>query len=252
MRIKIINLLSALLVLISFIAQGQESQNIFQQGNEAYKAGEFKKALKLYESIEDDGVISPELNYNLGNCYYRLDKIGFAILNYEKALKQDPSFEDAQINLTRTQSLTVDKIEQLPLPGIVRVYKGFLNIMNTEKWATTSLGFVVLFLVLILMINFSNNSPLKKGLFFVNVFVVALAFLTLIFAFSSDYYEKEELILVKDNAYIKSEPTKSGKDLFILHEGTKVQLKQDNNAWIQIKLSDGLIGWVEKGAFKKI
>ena len=252
MKTKLINILGVFLVMVSVFAQAQDAQQLFQQGNEAYKAGEFKKALDIYKSIEKNGEVSPELNYNIGNSYFRLNKVGYAILNYEKALKQDPAFEDAQINLSRAQTLTVDKIEHLPQPGIVRVYKGFLSMMNTEKWANTSLLFVCVFLVLILVINFSKHSPLKKSLFFVNAGVVLMAFLTLIFAFSSDYYDKEELVLVKDNAYIKSEPTKSGKDLFILHEGTKVQLKQENNAWIQIKLSDGLIGWVEKGAFKKI
>lgn len=252
MKTKLINLLGICLLLVSVLAQAQDTQSIFKQANEAYKEGEFNKALKLYTSIEKAGETSAELNYNIANCYYRLNKVGYAVLNYEKALKQDPSLEDAQINLSRAQKLTVDKIEQLPQPGVVRVYKGFLNMLNTEGWASVSLLFVFLFFIFILIINFSKNSAIRKPLFMVNTINLLLALLTLVFTFSSSYYDKEELVLVKDNAYIKSEPTKSGKDLFILHEGTKVQLKQDNNAWIQIKLSDGLIGWVEKGAFKKI
>lgn len=252
MKTKLTNVLYACFVLISVFTQAQDLSSQFKQGNEAYKAGEFKKALELYSSVEEAGKTSAELNYNMGNCYFRLNKVGHAILNYEKALKQDPSLEEAQINLSRAETLTVDKIEQLPLPGIIRVYKGFLNLLNTEGWALVSLGFVLAFFVLVLLINFSKNSTLKKSLFLVNSINLLLVLLTLIFAFSSKHYDKDELVLVKDNVYIKSEPTKSGQDLFILHEGTKVQLKQENNAWIQIKLSDGLIGWVEKGAFKKI
>lgn len=252
MRTKFIKLLGVFFILISVFAKAEDVQSLFAKGNEAYKIGDFTTALKQYKAIEEQGETSADLNYNIGNCYFRLNKVGYAILNYEKALKQDPALEDAQINLLTAQKLTVDKIEQLPLPGIVRVYKGFLNMLNTEGWAKVSVVFVFLFLVFILIINFSKNSTIKKSLFLVNAIIVLFALLTLVFAFSSSYYDKEELVLVKDNAYIKSEPTKSGKDLFILHEGTKVQLKQDNNAWIQIKLSDGLIGWVEKGAFKKI
>lgn len=252
MKTKLTNVLCACFVLISVFTQAQDLSSLFKQGNEAYKAGEFKKALELYSSIEEAGETSAELNYNMGNCYFRLNKVGHAILNYEKALKQDPALEEAQINLSRAETLTVDKIEQLPLPGIIRVYKGFLNLLNTEGWALVSLGFVLAFFVVVLLINFSKNSILRKSLFLVNSINLLLVLLTLIFAYSSRHYHKDELVLVKDNAYIKSEPTKSGQDLFILHEGTKVQLKQENNAWIQIKLSDGLIGWVEKGAFKKI
>lgn len=252
MKTKLTQVFLAFFVLISVFTQAQDTQGVFKQGNEAYKAGEFKKAIELYTSIEKAGETSAELNYNIGNSYYRLNKLGLAILHYEKALKQDPSLEDAQVNLSRAEALTIDKIEQLPLPGIVRVYKGFLSALNTEGWAMVSLTLAFVFLVFVVVINFSKNSTLRKSLFLVNSINLFLVLLGLIFAFSSQYYDKEELILVKDNAYIKSEPTKSGKDLFILHEGTKVQLKQENNAWIQIKLSDGLIGWVEKGAFKKI
>lgn len=252
MKIKLTNLLYVCLFLVSFFSQAEDSQAIFKQGNEAYKTNQFNKALELYTSIENAGETSAELSFNIGNCYFRLDKVGYAILNYEKALKQDPSLEDAQVNLARANNLIIDKIDQLPLPGIVRVYKGFLNLLNTEGWAWLSMIFVFVFLALIIVINFSRNSTIKKSLFLVNALNVLLALLTLVFAFSSQYYDKEELVLVKDNAYIKSEPTKSGKDLFILHEGTKVELKQVNNSWIQIKLSDGLIGWVEKGAFNEI
>jgi SH3-like domain-containing protein len=47
------------------------------------------------------------------------------------------------------------------------------------------------------------------------------------------------------NAYIKSAPSVQSEDLFILHEGTKVSVIEVFNDWTKIKLSDGMIGWVE-------
>lgn len=235
---------------LSVLANSVETD--FNNGNEAYKKGDFVKALDFYNSIEKSGQNSAELFFNKANCYYRLEKNGDAILYYEKALKADNSMEEASINLAIANKLTVDKIESLPQPAIVKVYKGFLSLLNTEGWGMLSLVLSGVFLVLVLIFNLSDSSGLRKIIFSVNALNLILILVSLVFAFSAQYYDKEELILVKDNAYIKSEPTESGKDLFILHEGTKVELKHENKAWIQIKLSDGLIGWVKEGSFKKI
>ena len=54
------------------------------------------------------------------------------------------------------------------------------------------------------------------------------------------------------NAYIKSAPSIQSDDLFILHEGTKVQVLEVFNDWTKIKLSDGMIGWLENLAIEEI
>ena len=54
------------------------------------------------------------------------------------------------------------------------------------------------------------------------------------------------------NAYIKSAPSNQSEDLFILHEGTKVQVLEVFNDWTKIKLSDGMIGWLENQAIEEI
>ena len=51
---------------------------------------------------------------------------------------------------------------------------------------------------------------------------------------------------------VKSSPDKSGTDLFQLHEGTKVSVKSSLGKWIEIKLGNGSIGWVEKDDIVKI
>ena len=57
---------------------------------------------------------------------------------------------------------------------------------------------------------------------------------------------------MKANAYIKSAPSNQSEDLFILHEGTKVQVLEVFNDWTKIKLSDGMIGWLENQAIEEI
>ena len=43
---------------------------------------------------------------------------------------------------------------------------------------------------------------------------------------------------------VKSTPNQSGTDLFILHEGRKVIIKDNTmKEWKEIKLEDGNVGW---------
>ncbi len=51
---------------------------------------------------------------------------------------------------------------------------------------------------------------------------------------------------------VKSAPDAAGTDLFILHEGTKVQIRTVLNAWVEISLADGKIGWLPVEVLERI
>ena len=46
---------------------------------------------------------------------------------------------------------------------------------------------------------------------------------------------------------MKSTPSASGTDLFILHEGTRVDIEDNTmNEWMEIRMNDGKEGWIHK------
>jgi SH3-like domain-containing protein len=61
-----------------------------------------------------------------------------------------------------------------------------------------------------------------------------------------------EAIIMSGTVTIKSSPDKSGTDLFQLHEGTKVSIKSALDQWIEIKVGNGNIGWIEAKDIEKI
>ena len=63
----------------------QDNNKVFQDANLFYSKGNYSKALLSYESLIDQKVQSSEMYYNLGNTYFKSNKIGHAILYYEKA-----------------------------------------------------------------------------------------------------------------------------------------------------------------------
>ena len=69
-------LISSLMVTLLTIA----SPDILDEASEAYRKGDYKKSIELYEKVIAEhlakGEESPELYYNLGNAYFRDIRLG--------------------------------------------------------------------------------------------------------------------------------------------------------------------------------
>ena len=61
----------------------------------------------------------------------------------------------------------------------------------------------------------------------------------------SELINHDNSIIMSPSVKVKSTPNQSGTDLFILHEGRKVIIKDNTmKEWKEIKLEDGNVGWV--------
>ena len=76
-----------IVLLFSLVVNAQTSDELFSKANNLYQNGKYSEAIKLYTSIEKQGLKSDDLFFNLGNCYYKLNKVAPSIYYYEKALK---------------------------------------------------------------------------------------------------------------------------------------------------------------------
>ena len=113
--------------------------SIWKSAEEAYATGDFAGAARHYESLVSSGASSPSLFYNLGNAYYRGGNIGKAVLNYERALKLDPSDADARHNLELARAHTLDKIDNVPEFILFSWIKNLKASLSSNTWAVISL-----------------------------------------------------------------------------------------------------------------
>ncbi len=244
-----------ILIVLLFFSSGifaQDVNSLFEKASLSYEQKEYEQALNNFKEILDIGLYSSDLYYNIGNCYYKLQQNAKAVLYYEKALKLNPSDEDAIFNLKLVQLQLVDKLAEVPQVFYQKWVESLKNKLTIDQWAKLGLIFLFLFCGFFITFLFIKTYNLKKRSFTISMFSLLVAVSSLSLAYYSHKTLKVEAVLMQANAYIKSAPSNQSEDLFILHEGTKVQLLEVFNDWTKIKLSDGMIGWLESVSVEEI
>jgi hypothetical protein len=227
-------------------------QDLFDQAASSYEKQDYKTALKFFSQIEDAELFSSDLYYNIANCHYKLQQRADAVLYYEKALKLNPTDEDVLFNLQLVQLQLVDKLAEVPQTFYQNWSHGVKNLRTIDQWAKLGLLFSIVFCVFFMIFLFTDTYKLKKNAFKISMSVLLVSVCSLFFAYYSHKTTKTLAVLMLPNAYVKSAPSSQSEDLFILHEGTKVETLEVFNQWTKIKLSDGMIGWITSNAMQEI
>ena len=250
---KIISIIIAITTLSAAYPQ-QQSATLEQQAEEAYKNENYAQAAELYEQLLQEKGESPQIYYNLGNTYYKIDEIGKAILNYERAHILDPSDKDIQFNLEMTKTKKVDAIEQTEPILLKRWINNVKDTLGEKGWAITAITLFTLFLISLFLFFFGRTILLKKIGFYVGLSALLLSIIANTFAYMqrNKIEERKDAIIMAATVTVKSSPDKSGTDLFILHEGTKVSIKSTLTNWTEIELPNGNVGWIENNKLEKI
>ncbi len=242
-------------MLVGFLAcstsYASDVKILYQEANQLYQEGKFDTAAVRYESILQLNKVAPEVYYNLGNCYYKMNNIPSAILNYERALRLAPGDDDIVFNLQLANYQTIDKVEVLPKLFIWRWWDGLRTLFSFDGWAY--LGVISLFITILFFTFFkvSRDMVVRKRLFYPGLIAGIFTVLALLAA-ENQYAEKKsgkEAIIFTPTLTLKSSPDKTGKDLVVVHEGLKVVVIDKLGDWSKVRLSNGAVGWVENTSF---
>lgn len=229
-------------------AKSDELSQKFALANSFYQKGEFEKAKEIYQEIANKGIRNKILYFNLANTYYRLNEIPNAILFYERAHLLDPFDEDINFNLQMANLRTIDKFEPIPKFFLNQWWGNLRNILNSEQWAIASVITIWLCAFAFALFLIFKTSKAKKITFLVGAILFLTFLSTSILAYSRYKYENSHThaIIFATNSYIKSSPEETATDLFILHQGTKVEILDKISNWYKIRLPNGNIGWIKK------
>ena len=136
-----------ILYIFLLITQTFWAQTAFDKGNSLYQKGNYQEAITVYESVIKSGQQSGELYFNLGNGYYRLNKVAPAIFNFEKALLINPNDTEIQNNLDFAQKMTIDEVVEVPKVGFAKIIRDFTSSFHYDTWAWIAIVFSVMFLM---------------------------------------------------------------------------------------------------------
>jgi tetratricopeptide (TPR) repeat protein len=229
------------------IAVSQDTnKDKFYQGVTYFTAGSYKEALKIWTDIYNTGYRSANLDYNIGNAYFKLNNIPSAILFYERAYLLKPADENINYNLQIARTLIVDRFQEIPELFFIKWYNFVSLFLSTNSWAKISITSFILFLLLLSLYIYSSRYRNKLIGFWLGVFFIVLSLTSLAFTIrnKSLVFDSHKAIISSPMVNGKSSPDKSGNDIFVLHEGTKVTVEDEVGEWSEIRLSDGNKGWV--------
>jgi hypothetical protein len=222
-----------------------ECQQAYTTGNALYTQNKYQEALTAYEACSST-VADPWLHYNMGNAYYRLNKIGLAILHYEKALLYKPLQKDILHNLDMALLQTRDKapkaLNENPLLKTALSIHHFFTIQHT-LWILLLLGLLAVLLGLFRILYKGEHSHRFLPFF-------ALLFL-LIFSFATSalyrIYSLENTtrgVIISPVAEVMSGPGSSFEVLHELHEGTRFVILQTTPEWHRIQIGEQIDGYI--------
>ncbi len=242
-------------LLAAFTARAEfDADAAWDRGNNAYVQGDYELAADIYDSIRNAGYVSSRLYYNLGNAYFKMGRIGPSVVNYNRALKINPSDADTRHNLRVASAYVKDKIDSVPEFFLRTWIRAWRQSMSSNGWAVLSLVMFAVAMGLVLLYLLSGRLSLRKAGFYGALVALLLAFVSVAFAAGqkNDILDSGEAVVMGNAVSVKSSPDNTSKDIFIIHEGTKVRIEGRLNQWVEISLADGNKGWVTESAVEVI
>jgi tetratricopeptide (TPR) repeat protein len=241
-----------ILILLSGF-QLKASEALLDQAEDWYRSDSFDQAVVCYDSLVSEGYVSADLYYNLGNSYYKLGKLGKAILFYEKALRLNPGDEDIRYNLDLANQ-QITQVEAVPEFFLVRIWNTMRDWFSARSWMWVAILFIWLSFLLGLVFLYSSSIGFRQLAFWLGIVFFLSGGMSFGLAASRYAAEVDDsmAIMTQTNFFVKSAPGEGSNDLFQIREGVKVQIIDEVDGWYRIRLADGKDGWLPVGQVDRI
>lgn len=230
-----------------------EADTLAAQAGRAYAVGDHATALALFDSA-NTAFSSPALLYNIGNCHFKLNDIPHAILFYERAMRLAPGDADVQTNLELARQNVVDRVDELPRFSLGSTWGRIRGGKDADHWARRSLWASLSFFVVLAIAASMRRRNVRRVLFVLcGVFFIGTILSVTFASFRhNELTDDSEAIIMTAKVDVRSEPRDGSTVLFVLHKGTKVKILQQENAWSEVRLANGSVGWMPPASLERI
>jgi tetratricopeptide (TPR) repeat protein len=245
-------LIVTILPLLSF--GNDDAGVLFKKANDLYAKSQYKEALSAYEQIIDGGYQSTAVYFNMGDASYKMGDIPSALLYYEKAHKLSPGDEDINFNLTYVNLKTIDKIDPAPDFFLYRWWQWVILGFSAKVLSVWSIIFFFLASGALILYFFTYAIGIKKVAFYsaVTLFFLGVVCIVIVNRQLSYFDGHKQAIVFSNSVNVKSGPVDKSSTLFVIHEGTKVDISSTSDGWLKVGLANGNEGWIKATDVKEI
>ena len=243
----------AVLVLGYGQVYGDSLEEIFEEGNRAYDDERFDDAAASYRTLLEYQIEDPRVEYNLGNAEFRRGNLGQAILHYERARRLDPTDPDILDNLRFARARRLDRVPEPERPVAIEWLIGVQDRLGPDRQAW--LAVAVLWLVCGLLawgLATAGRWNARYG------WLLAALVLVLVLIGASWYTSFQRLegrsmaVVVQRVVEVLAGPGQNNATLATVHEGLDVEVWGEREEWIQVRMPNGVSGWVPRGAVEVV
>lgn len=232
-----------LIVFLTFTSflNGFSNDDIFKKGVNFYANQNYQEALIYFDSLNNSGFVSTELYYNLGNCYYKKNELGKAILYFEKAKVLSPNDEDINHNIAFCNKLIRDKTGEIHESPVKKLLFGSFS---ANTYGILALIFSLIAATFISLKLFVTINRKIRATIIIFSIIIMTSFLGLSILSNNYQSNARFAIIIPSKVNIYTEPKEESKVTFVLHEGSKIEIIESLNDWNKIKFGNGKIGWI--------
>lgn len=242
-------IIALFIVTPSIYGVDDEAAKLFYSAVEDYNNSLYDDALKKFNTLAEQGVENGKLFYNLGNAYFKKGDVGHSVLWYERALKLTPDDPDLKFNYDYVRTFVKDTSEdkESQIAKILFFWKHMIGPKSVQLSAIVINGIFWLLMCIMLV---KYKSILKMPAYITGALTVML-FMTVLFN-SYDSFFSTTAVVVEPEISVRSGLSDQSTELFLLHSGTKVKIRDEKELHYKIYFSEGKIGWANKGAIEPV
>lgn len=233
-------------------AFSSEADSLFSAANGLYQNQNYAHALDIYLILEKENYESAPLYFNIGNCYFKQGKLGYAILYYLRAQKLSPRDSDISTNLEFARQFMPTRMEGIKINPVTSFLSSIVGVFTLSFMAwMASILFIILFLYLSAVIFLQ-----WKGLV-IKIVIYSLIFLVIVTSGLTSYkyrteYMTEQGVIIADETRILSGPGEDNDVEFVGVFGLTFEIEKEADNYYLVLFENKRKGWVSKGDVEKI
>lgn len=234
------------------------AEDAFQHGNTLYESGRYADAAAAYQRAlttadkSRGAAVGVNLFYNLGNAWFRAGEPGRAVLNYERALRLQPSHPETAANLAFVR-------RQLGLPATRSPNSGWGRYaLAWSPWLLAAGGWSLAgggCLALLAGRGIAGERTRRVAgivAFAVGLPLLVAGALTFWLADRRSVDPARGILVGADGVEARYAPADTATVETTLPTGGEVRILQERDAWDYVELPGGTRAWIASAQVEKV